>query len=349
MLGGCDIAKPDLPSAIGPAVHLVGIYPKDGCGLGDSPDCTVPTNVTLAFRFDRFLNPATVNRQALRLYSGDPTFAPAPPPFEVVYDPIERVVEYHMPPGYALEPATLYELELVVATSPDDSGIRAFDGALPAEADVPLRGVFFTSNEQVARPSDPAPSCAEIVGNSDAVFKTCVGSACHQQGGNRVGALAVGDAPYGLWLDTPSHFSLSAVDRVARETETGDQSGGAPLERGPRFGVRMALVDPRNPGGSYLMYKLLSNLANYEACAAGDGAPICAEPADPRKSAHALLPLAKGEDIRPPVEELDRLQEWFVKGAPMPRPRADQQPLSVHLQGLRAISRFIAAGADCRE
>ena len=340
--------KPD-PSAVGPALHLVGIYPKDGCGLGDSLDCTVPTNVTLAFRFDRFLNPATVNRQALRLYSGDPDVAPSPPPFEVVYDPIERVVEYRMPPGYALAPAALYELELVVAKSPDDSGIRAFDGALLAEADLPLRGVFFTGDAQVATPSDPAPTCAEIVGNADAVFKACVGSACHQQGGNLVGALAVGNAPYGLWLDTPSHFALSAIGRVARETETGDQSGGVPLEHSQRFGVRMSLVDPRNPGGSYLMYKLLSNLANYEPCAASDSAPSCADSADPRKSAHALLPLAKGERLTPPAEELDRLQEWFVKGAPMPLPRADEQPLSVHLQGLRAISRFIAAGADCRE
>lgn len=331
-------------------MHLIGVYPPNGCGVGASVDCTVPTNVTLAFRFDRFLNPATVSRQAIRLYSGDPSVAPAPPPFEVTYDPIERVVEYRMPSGYALQPATLYELELIVADSPESSGMRAFDGAPLAEGDIPLRGVFVTGDEQVTTPDDPAPpSCDEIVGNADAVFKTCTGSACHQKGGNVVGERAVGDAPHSLWLDTPSHFSLSAVNRIARETETGDQSGGVAAERAPRFGVRMALVDPRNPGGSYLMYKLLRHPGNFEPCPSGASSPSCAMAADPGESVHALLPLPAGESITPPVEELERLREWFVRGDPMPRPRADGRPLSVHLQGLRAVSRFIASGADCQE
>lgn len=343
------MAKPDPPSAAGPAVHLIGIYPPNGCGVGDSADCTVPTNVTLAFRFDRFLNPASVSRQAIRLYSGDPSEGPAPPPFEVAYDPIERVVEYRMPSGYALQPATLYELELIVADSPESSGMRAFDGAPLAEGDVPLRGVFITGDDQVAQPDDPPPSCDQIVGNADAVFKTCTGGACHQKGGNVVGELAVGEAPHALWLDTPSHFSLSAVSRIAHETETGDQSGGVAAERPPRFGVRMALVDPHNPGGSYLMYKLLRNLGNFEPCPANAGSPSCATPANPAESAHALLPLAEGEVITPSVAELERLHEWFVRGDPMPRPRADARPLSIHLQGLRAVSRFIASGADCGE
>jgi hypothetical protein len=349
VLGGCDIAKPDPPNPAGPPVQLLGIYPPNGCGVGDSVDCTVPTNVTLAFRFDRFLNPATVSRQAIRLYSGDPNVAPGPPPFEVVYDPIERVVEYRMPSGYALQPATLYELELIVADSPESSGIRAFDGAPLAEGNIPLRGVFLTGDEQVTAPDDPAPRCDEIVGNADSVFKTCTGGACHQKGGNVVGERAVGDAPHSLWLDTPSHFSLTAVNRIARQTETGDQSGGVPSEREPRFGVRMALVDPHSPGGSYLMYKLLRNLRNFEPCPAVGGPSICAMAADPAESTHALLPLAEGELITPSIDELERLREWFVLGDPMPRPRADARPLSVHLQGLRAVSRFIASGADCSE
>jgi hypothetical protein len=75
--------------------------------------------------------------------------------------------------------------------------------------------------------------------------------------------------------------------------------------------------------------------------------PFCAEPGDPAVSSHALLPLGEGEQITPPQAELERLQEWFVRGAPMPRPRADGEPLSIYLQGMRAVSRFIAAGADC--
>jgi hypothetical protein len=328
-------------------VHLVGIYPKDGCGVGASPDCTVPTNVTLAFRFDRFLNPATVNRQAIRLYTGDPEVAAGAPPFEVSYDPIERVVEYRMPPGYALAPSALYQLELTVPESADDFGIRAFDGAPLAEADWPLHGSFFTSDDSVEMPSEPAPVCSDILGTPSSVFRACTGSECHQKDGNVVDGLAVRAPPYGLWLDDAHRFTLSAVNHVAGETETGDQSGGVPTERGPRFGVRMALVDPHNPGDSFLMYKLLRNLGNFEPCPAGSSAAFCAEPGDPQVSAHALLPLPEGELLTPPQAELDRLQEWFVRGAPMPRPRGDGRPLAVYLQGLRAVSRFIAAGADC--
>lgn len=341
------MAEPDPPSASGPPVHLIGSFPKDGCGVGDSTDCTVPTNVTLAFRFDRFLNPSTVNRQAIRLYTGDPELSPGVPPFEVSYDPIERVVEFRTPPGYALAPSTLYRLELNVAKGPDDFGIRAFDGAPLAEAELPLELSFFTGDDQVDTPVPPPPSCADILGKLSSVFSACTGVECHQKGGNAVAGRAVQEAPHGLWLDTPERFTLSALNRVARQTETGDQSGGLPTPRAARFGVRMALVDPRNPGGSYLMYKLLRNLGNFEPCPPGSQAPVCAEPGDPQVSAHPWLPLAEGESFAPSLAELERLQEWFVRGAPMPRPRGDGEPLSIYLQGLRATSRFIAAGADC--
>jgi hypothetical protein len=307
----------------------------------------VPTNVTLAFRFDRFLNPTTVNRQAIRLYTGDPEVSPGVPPFEVSYDPIERVVEYRPPPGYALVPSTLYRLELNVAEGPDDFGIRAFDGAPLAEGALPLQLSFFTGTVPQETPVPRAPSCADIVGTLSSVFSACTGVECHQKGGNAVAGRAVQEAPYGLWLDDPRRFTLSALNRVARETETGDQSGGPPTERGARFGVHMALVDPRNPGGSYLMYKLLLNLGNFEPCPAGSLAPVCAQAGDPQVSTHPSLPLAEDELVTPPLAELERLQEWFVSGAPMPRPRGDGQPLAIHLQGLRAVSRFIAAGADC--
>ncbi len=330
-------------------MHVVGIYPKDGCGVGDSSDCVAPTNVTLAFRFDRFLDPSTVNRQAIRLYTGNPKFAPSPPPFQVVYDPVERVVEFRMPPGHRLAPNALYQLELVVPAGPGDSGIRAFDGAPLVEADLPLQGSFFTSDAASEVPAELVPTCAEIVGGLRSVFTTCTGQACHQKGNNVVGGVAEEDAPHGLWLDDARRFSLSAVNRVARQTEVGDQSGGVPSERSERFGVRMAVVDPRNPAGSYLMYKLLRNLGNFETCPPSSTLPFCTEPGDPGLSSHVLLPLGEGQQITPSQAELERLQEWFVRGAPMPRPRADGEPVSIYLQGLRAVSRFIAAGADCSQ
>ena len=342
------MAKPDPPSAAGPAVHLVGIFPQDGCGVGAAPTCTVATNATLTLRFDRFLNPATVNRQAISVYTGDPKVAGSIP-FEVAYDPVERVVEYRMPAGYGFVPRSLYQLELTVPVDEGDYGIRAFDGAPLREADLPLHISFFTSDAPADLPVEAAPTCDDIVNQVFGQLGNCAGSECHQRGGNRLGDMDLLDAPHGLWLDKPADVQLSAVARVARQTELGDQSGGVPVESGPRFGVRMPLLDPQNPGGSYLLYKLLRNPANFEACLPDASAALCHEPADPCVSTHTALPLPAGECIVPPADELDRLREWFVRGEPMPRVSSLGAQGNVRLQGLRALSRFIAAGADCRK
>src|SRR6202011_4371622 len=95
---------------------------------------------------------------------------------------------------------------------------------------------------------------------------SCASQECHRKGGNRLDGVDLVDAPYGLWLHPPPRFAVSAIDRIAHQTELGDQSGGIRAEKSPRFGVRMALVAPRNPGGSYLMYKLLLSPKSFEAC-----------------------------------------------------------------------------------
>src|SRR5262249_10756386 len=139
----------------------------------------------------------------------------------------------------------------------------------------------------------------------------------------------------------------------AHETELGDRSGGKPAESNPRFGVRMPLVDPKNPGNSYLLYKLFLDRDNFEPCPEGAGQSVCLEPADASISSHTDLPLADGEQLIPPPEELVRLREWFVRGEPMPHIRYDADgmlvPANVRLQGLRALSRFIADGARCAQ
>src|SRR5882724_980375 len=169
LLGGCDVAQPEPPAAAGPAVQLLAMYPPDGCGVGVDPDCApVPVNASIKLRFDRFLDTATINRQAIQVYTGDPKFSPSIT-FQVDYDPVERVVEFRVPPGQALKPQTLYQLVLSVAKDAGDFGIRAFDGAPLAEADLPLQTSFFTGTAAVDQPADVVPSCATIVGE---VFNT---------------------------------------------------------------------------------------------------------------------------------------------------------------------------------
>ncbi len=341
------MAKPDPPSATGPAVHLVGVFPSDGCGVGPDPDCTVPTNATLTFRFDRFLEPTTTSRQAIRVFTGDPKTGVGLPALEVTYDPVERVVEYRLPSGYAFQPHTLYTLELVVPEAADDFGIRAFDGAPLAEGELPLHMSFLTGDAPIELPVEAVPTCTEIVGN---VFKdNCTGSQCHQRVGHsfKDGAKNVdlGEAPYGLWLDSPADILATAINKVAHETELGDRSGGAPDVKGARFGVRLSLVDPRSPGGSYLMFKLLLGGDNYCPAWSDGREPHCVGEA---ASTHAFLPLAKGDSVRPAPEELERLREWFVRGEPMPRtPVGGTRPL-LTIDDLRAVSTFIAGGANCK-
>ncbi len=329
-------------------MRLLAIYPQDGLGTECEPDdvdCGVPTNATISLRFDRFLNPLTANRQAIRVYSGDPASSGAIP-YQVTYDPVERVVQYRLPPGYAYEPNALYRIELVVPAPDDEYGVRAFDGAPLADAgDVPLAASFFTGPGPVDQPAGEAPSCAQIV---EQVFlsapASCGRGSCHS-------SLAPQGAPHGLWLDSGANFSATAIERVARQTELGDRSGGIPLERPARFGVRMPLVMPGSPGGSYLMYKLMRDPRAFEPCSEDDPelegsmSELCRENADACVSAYPDIPLADGTCLAPPEEELTRLREWFVRGEPMPIPRPVARYLG--LQQLRAVSRFIAAGADC--
>jgi hypothetical protein len=344
-LAACDVARPEPERGQGPDVHVIDAFPSDGCGLGKST-CVMPTNGTIALRFDRFLNPATVNRQAIRVYTGDPDILGGPL-FGVSYDPVERVVELRVASGgYA--PQTLYHYELLVPSAPGDGGIRAFDGAPLAEAGIPLRGTFFTADSGVEMPPvATAPSCADIVEHVfSAELGACATARCHRSSGNFGNGTDLGGAPYGLWLDSRANLRVTAVDRVARETELGDVSGGLPDQNAERFGVRMPLIAPKNPGNSYLLYKLLYKPENFAPCPASGRGPFCTDD-DPRVSTHPDLPLAKHQSVVPAAEEVQRLREWFVKGEGMPLD-PDGRGLSVGLGGLRAVASFIAAGADCR-
>jgi hypothetical protein len=342
------VSEPDPPRAFGPDVRLLAIYPENGEGVECAADadasCGVPVNATLTLRFDRFLNPASVNRQAIRVFTGDPADSGAIP-FDVNYDPLERVVEFRMPIGYGFVPSALYQIELLVPEGPDDFGIRAFDGAPLTEGDVPLIMSFRTSGMAEEQPVPSVPSCEEIVRDvlSNPDLGNCARSDCHHSRPSH----PLGGAPEGLWLDGRHNLRITAIGRVAHETEFGDSSG-VPLQDSPRFGVQMPLIDPKSPGNSYLLYKLLRLPRNFEPCADEQLSPVCSTPADPTLSSYAKLPLGEFESVVPSAEESTRLREWFVRGEAMPFPRG-VAPGGVSLQGLRALTAFIAAGADCSE
>ena len=102
-----------------------------------------------------------------------------------------------------------------------------------------------------------------------------------------------------------------------------------------RFGRAMPLIDPGNPGNSYLLYKIL----------------IGQSAIDPS------LPAEAAEKLR---QETERLQAAFVVGTPMPPPPArpalgfypegpDDQNVIPYVDGMDILSAWIVNGAVPRD
>ena len=111
-----------------------------------------------------------------------------------------------------------------------------------------------------------------------------------------------------------------------------------------RFGRAMPLIDPGNPGNSYLLYKLLANPLNH------------------RRSSRGVLADPEGGFEEPALGlEIDRLRDSVVVGLPMPATTsADPTSLvnpeddpfgEASLGTMRLIQAWIANGAvlSCEE
>lgn len=342
---GCDQGEPKLEPALAPPLHIVAIYPPPNAGLDCPPaedggvtDCGVPRNAIFELRFDRYLAPATAIRQSIRVFAGTPDTSVF---FQPQYDVIERVVSFV--PTAPMAANLLHTLEIVTKRDGGSDGFRSFDGAdLEEEGSVPLRFNFRTSATSETRPETPAPSCQSIL---DDVFGTrsCARGSCHSPIGQadcpagyarepfEPGSPCVGVPRMGLDLSGAPGLVTTAINRVAHQSEIGPQ-GGRYLENPARFGVQMPLIEPGNPGNSYLLYKLLMRPQNYAGIGSSD---VCVT--DHR------VPLPDGQCLPPSEAEMNRVRDWFLRGQPMPL-RADlpmNRPMLVDLQ------RWIAAGAHC--
>jgi hypothetical protein len=256
--------------------------------------------------------PTTVTRQALRLYTASPDYIAFLQP---TYDVVERVVSYRLGRGAFLEPGVLYHVELYQPEEqPQGLGFRAFDGAPLVEGDVPVVISFVTAKavpETAPAPAEP-PDCAaalDVLGGG-----SC--PACH----------APGNAAMDLELDSGDGLRRTAIRHVAHEADTAPLAG-RPLVAPSRFGAGMPIVEPGNPGTSYLMYKLLLHPGNY-----GEGG--C--------TSEHLVASPSGVCAAPPETERQRLADWFVQMDPMPPVGA----LPNGIDDLRTMRDFITAGAS---
>lgn len=293
---------------------------------------------------------------------------PGQPFTEPAYDPVDRSVTYRLPIGDRLAADTQYRISLFVAESLDESGFFAFDGApldraysfdfrtqsSDATAQDELRPLLDRPKDEnpyciarrcfadcmgdatceaACRPSCIEPSCLQngdyLAGNPATLFQSCAFLTCH--GPDLLNpATATEPIPMGLDLSRPSSIAQTAIGLTAHQTQSG-QNATAADQTPLRFGRAMPLIDPGNPGNSYILYKILVNPLNQ---------------------------LRPGGALDPGVAaDIDRLRDGVVVGLPMPAQSTIGGPVGMEgapeddpegraaFERARIISAWIAYGA----
>ena len=203
----------------------------------------MPADGAIQIAFDRYLLPSTVTRQSLGILDGarmplSPDLAPV-----LVYDPIARTVTLLPPKQPWLTEGQPYTLVLGIPDGDaDQGGVRAIDRAkLFADQ---KRDITFIVGPKTAATIEPTASfCRDVL----PIFTAkCNMSTCHGSGDT---------AAAGLVLDTSAGISATALNRIAQGSNTGGRSANPPSS-GRLFGVDMPVIDPGNPGNSWLIYKI---------------------------------------------------------------------------------------------
>lgn len=311
---------------------------------------------SLRLTFDRFLLPVRVIRQSICVRPSLTSVADlgaCQEPFqtftEPAYDPARRQVVFRLSEGRRHLPGTAYRLTVFDPDEDvDETGFRAFDGATLDRAYVfdfttqaeggderdelePGRDAYCAAVD-CFRGCDGDPACAagcrplcvddacfgdgdliapRAPGGFPALFESCNLPGCHRPGRDFV------ETTMGLDLSSLSGLE-GAIGRVAHQTQTGAGADEPTVNPDP-FGRRMPLIDPGNPGNSYLLYKLILSPENHvepppEAevrrlrAAAVPGLPMPASITGPGGGMVA-------GDVEASQLQLDRLSAWIANGA----------------------------------
>lgn len=236
---------------------------------GDTP---LPQDGVIQITFDRYLNPLTANRQGVTLVDELGNIPGGPPIVE--YDPVTRVVTISNPsPGAPwLQVGVIYKVEFPIATDEAGSfGLRAIDDATIDPATKPL--TFQAAPPTGISPTPPTIDfCADVFpifaatrASTNEVKGACTAVACHASGQS---------AAQGLVLETPDGIRATTIGVEAVEATTAALS--TPLPPQAAFPTGMPLVDPGDPGDSYLLYKLLLPDSNGVPSASGTSVPYTA-------------------------------------------------------------------------
>ncbi len=230
----------------------------------------VPVNQPVILQFNRFLNPATVTRQNIRLLTGSGGgFADA----VVDYDPVLLQVTLSNPVGNTnwLVQGQVYEVNMPLAVS-NNGGIQAIDNATLAAA----TKIEFTVGPAGAAYSEPIMHfCADvwpifkgpgftlpgigIVGHGSCGSPNCHGKPQKVDISARF-PTGESEPAEGLVLDTQAYVAQTAIGKVADESNVGAMA--ATGAAGIPFGIDMPIIDQGtggtgDPANSWIMYKVL--------------------------------------------------------------------------------------------
>jgi hypothetical protein len=274
---------------------------------------------TVELAFDRLLLPVSVTRQSIFLSD-----TRTPPNFftpTIAYDPVARVVSITPTQDAPFTVGLTYRVQIASPSAPTDpNGLRAIDGA-PLDPAKRSQAIEFMVTAAATAP--PAPPVIDFCAQVITILQGSCGSlgTCH-------GYSPIPLAAEGLILSKLAipKFKATAIGRVAQESNSGAFSHGQPVSR--IFGQDMPIIDPGDPGNSWLLYKTLM--------AAGPGTQLMTT-----ASAHSVpwMPLSDSE--RTTLSSL-------IPGREMPLPTSDPKMhgTSLPLDTLEAISLWIAQGAS---
>jgi hypothetical protein len=352
-------------------------------------------------QFDRFLASDTANRQAFCVSHGsnpDDCLAAGTGAgtvtFNVEYDPVDRVVVLKPPPNKALD-VGLYKVRVLAPKNANDTGgIRAFDGVPMAEEFVwefsvdssampqePNRKIDFCAAEQGCMPADDAGTVQKPVPDQSSI-KDVVHS-CASEGSCHMPPDDPAKPPKSL-VGEPLILSqgpdnggeaaqirhIIAQHQVAPQTATDPDPGQARTTGADTFGRNMPFIDPKNPGNSYILYKMIIGMLTCPGGGAADPSYCAGDGGSYSGGAvfnsdfygvdggactdsvvhHAgdLIPYptwVPTDSWKPPADgEYDRLR-YHIRGLQMPQGGA-APPYDIHV-----LSAWIAAGppvTDCK-
>jgi len=304
---------------------------------GDSVGTALVTT-KFEIKFDRFMLANDVIRQAMCLHSQSkavtrPSDCTDAEFLEPHYDPVSRIATYFQDPASPVVPDQLYTL--TVFRYDGNLGFRAFDG-VPLDQTTEFSFTAAATTASVEVPSTAngwcgvGLGCGDFCGGGAGIVMRGSCTSCHDTVTPAVdpGLNKLLDPAMGLVLTSLAGIEESAKDKPAHGSQKGgaaQRSADTPL----RFGDAMAIVKSGNPGQSYLLYKILSNINPVPAQMGAPALPIVAlDPDDPDDV------LAEGE--------AERLQRSVVTGMSMP----PQSSYNITHKDAETISAWIDAGAQ---